>query len=223
MALIADGVTTTQLLAVDSSHKALRSSIRPLEPSTLGHYRIGAQSGILTSASVAAGGTLFSFRWADATRLAVVTKLKATMVPLTAFTAAQEVGLNAFIARTFSASDSGGTPIVVTGNNQKVRASFGSSLATDIRIGTTATITAGTRTPDAVAFASATGLVAAAAAAGTLPVPPVIDFNANVMNGESPIILANNEGIIVTNTIVFPAAGNARLVVEMAWAETLAY
>lgn len=223
----------TAQLEVDPTHKALRSSNRPLEHVqdniVGGHYRLSAKSGSLTSAAVVADGALFSFRWTQPNMLAVLHYLEAYLVPTVVFTAQQELGLDAILASAFSASDSGGTAII---NPSRVRRNTQQpSLLGDARIATTSVVTAGTRTLDTNAFISGSGLVNVVnAAAGTAYVnpgggdPPFgFRYQPRVEAGEHPIVLSANEGIIVRNKVIFPAAGAAVLIVNMGWAEVPVY
>ena len=68
------------------------------------------------------------------------------------------------------------------------------------------------------------------AAAGTAYVNPgggEIPFGfrweANIARGEHPIVLQSNEGLRVRNTVVFPAAGTATLIVNLSWVEATTY
>lgn len=203
----------------------LQTSVR----NALGHYRLGVSSGLLTGAGVTAGAPLFSARWGNTTgKLAVLTRLSAYYVVTTAFTAVQELGLDLVIARAFTASDSAGTAIDLSTNKQKVRTSQGTSLFTDMRIGAATLLTAGTRTLDAQPIEGFSGISHdpnIAAGTAMIVAQPWLgfDWSATPSNGEHPIILAQDEGIVVRNTIVFPAAGAARLWIKMAWAEVESY
>jgi hypothetical protein len=209
------------IVDVSATFRSMYVSHKPTDMGALGHYRAGLQSGLITGTAVAAGSPLFSLRWTDATRFLVLQRLRAYYNETTGFTAAQELGLNAFIARAFTASDSAGTAITLTGNNQKQRTSMGTSLVADMRIAATTLLTAGTRTLDAQAFASTSDTVGTAVAPTNVLQP--FEYFADMARGEYPIVLATNEGIVITNTIVFPAAGAARLVVELNWAEVTAF
>lgn len=216
-------------LAVDPGHFAARVSTRPLEVGALGHYRIGLQSGLLTSATVTAGGTLFSCRWTHATNLMVLLYLRASYNVTTAFTAVQEIGLDAIIARNWTVADSAGTAVTLGANNQKKRTSFGTTLITtaaEMRIGTTTIVGAGTRTLDANPLIVDSGIthdpnVAAATAQIIAGRPQILMDYTHA--ADHPLIFAQNEGIVVRNTIIFPAAGAARLNLEMGWAEVASY
>ncbi|MBK8246591.1 MAG: hypothetical protein IPK85_04210, partial [Gemmatimonadetes bacterium] len=52
---------------------------------------------------------------------------------------------------------------------------------------------------------------------------PRIDWSANVANGEHPIVLAQNEGIVINSAIAIPTTGTFVLGIECAWAEVESY
>jgi hypothetical protein len=202
-----------------------------MEYGSLGSYRLAMNTGTLAAvlaAGTASAGHVFALRWGDATRFAVVTHLRAVFQTLTVFTAATvtDFGFDAFMVRSYSASHAAGTAATLTGNNNKLRTSMGSSLVTDLRISTTAALTNGTETFDAQAFANSMGdpnIINAAAGteyANQGP-PPILEF---VTDGyQHPIVLAQNEGIVIRNRTVWPAAGTGMLRVEIAWTEVASF
>lgn len=225
MAIIQSGAGT-DLLGVDGTYKAARVSLRPVDHTTGGHFRIGLQSNGMTSATVAADGTIFSVRWTSATHYMVVSRFRARYTVTTAFTAAQRLGMNLFIARSFTASDSGGLATTLAGNNQKMATDMTTtaiSSAADMRISDTGVVTAGTRTLDANPICTVSGVShdpnAGAGTGQIVAIQPILDVTTDVSRGEHPIVLAQNEGLVLRNIVVFPASGVAFLQVEMAWAE----
>ena len=217
-----------------TAFRAVRTVNRPLDHGSLGHYRIQVATGTLAAALAAGTGTaghIFAFRWGDATRLAVITKLKTRFLPLTLFTAAtltDHTSFDAFIVRSYSASHSGGTSLTPTGNNAKARTSMGTSLATDIRISTTAALTSGTHTFDAFPFAQSLrrGNRVNPAAATEEVIQPQADgmeMDFDMGGGDHPMVFAQNEGFVLRNRTVWPAAGTGILTVLVAWAEVTAF
>lgn len=213
-----------------TNFRAQRVTARPVDYATLGSYGLSAVTGTL-AAALAASAVVFSARWSDATRLGVIHSLKTRFLPLTPFTAAtltDHTSFAAYIGRSFSAAHTGGTALTPTANNAKRRASMGTSLFNDIRIATTAALAGGTVTLDANAFAQSIrkGNRVNPAAATEEVVMPTADgllWTPEVSNGEHPIILAANEGIIIRNRTVWPAAGTGILLVEIEWSEVAAY
>lgn len=96
----------------------------------------------------------------------------------------------------------------------------------DLRIPTTAALTAGTQTLAGNAFANSIGRPNITNPAGGTEagvwVPPALDY-LPVANGEHPIVLAQNEGVVIRNRAGWPAAGTGTIAVEIAWAEVNAY
>jgi hypothetical protein len=217
-----------------TAFRAIRTVNRPIDHGTLGHYRIHVQSGILPAALAAGTGTaghVFAFRWGDATRLAVITKLKTRFLPLTPFTAAtltDHTSFDAFVVRSYSASHTGGTDVTPTGNNAKARTSMGTSLVTNVRISTTAALTAGTHTFDAFPFAQSIRKgnrvnPAAATEETIMPNADGMEMDFDMGGGDHPLVFAQNEGFVIRNRTVWPAAGTGIISVLVAWAEVTAF
>ena len=234
MAVLQDPITPTSEQRVDPTHGAARVSLRPFDHLlggvVGGHYRISARSGVLTAAGIVADAPLFSMRWGSASMLFVLQFLEAYLLPTSAFTAAQELGIEAILASGFTAADSAGTAIL-PGVSNRVRRNMAQSQVSDMRIGSTTLLTAGTRTLDANGFVAGSGVANVVnAAAGTQYVNPSngeppfgFRYQPRVADGEHPIVLTQNEGLIIRNKIIFPAAGTATLIVNMGWAEVPAY
>jgi hypothetical protein len=202
---------------VDRYHRALRVSLRPWEHDSGGHYRFAARSGAITGTAVVAGAPLFSYRWAGVTSFAALLRLKAFWIPTVLFTAAQELGLDLMHVTGFTASDSAGTLVTPV----PVKKSMPASSFADCRIAAATLLTAGTRTLDPTPLEVGGGLVNQVnAAAGTAYINPSgssypaygFDYDP-LIRGEMPLILTPGEGFLVRNTVVFPAAGTATLVV----------
>lgn len=201
---------------------ALRTVARPSQ--ALGYYSIGTQTGIYNG--LIAGSPLFSMRWTDATRLCLILKVSVSVVETTVATADGQVDRQLIIARNFTASDSGGTAIVLTGNNQKHRTSMATSLVGDMRIATTAALTAGTRTLDGVGMgiaAATTGTGPVTAGVVTTIIPKTDLFSAFTGPIIYPIVLATNEGIIIRMVTAEPAGSSLVTYVDVAWAEVNSY
>ncbi len=216
-----------------TTFRALRVGARPIDHGALGHYRLHAQTGTLAAlaAGTASAGHIFAFRWGDATRLAVITKLKTRFLPLTLFTAAtltDHTSIDAFIVRSYTASHAAGTNLTPTGNNAKMRSNMGTSLVTDVRLSTTAALTNGTETFDAFPFAQSIRKAnrvnpAAATEEVIMPQTDGMELDFDMGGGDHPIVLAQNEGIVIRNRTVWPAAGTGILSVSVAWAEVAAF
>lgn len=234
MALQTKGFGGTVSEVDGTTFRAARVTSRPIDHGALGHYRLHTMTGTL-AAGLAVGaattGHVFAFRWSDATRFAVLTKFKTRFLPLTPFTAAtltDHTSFDAFIVRGYSASHAGGTALTPTGDNAKMRKSMGTSLAADVRLATTAALTAGTHTFDAFPFAQSIRKgnrvnPAAATEEVILPQTDGMELDFDMGGGDHPIVLVQNEGIVIRNRTVWPVAGTGILSVSIAWAEVTAF
>lgn len=202
-----------------ATFRALKVQSMPLDYGSLGIYRFSHLSGTM-AAGLAAAANIWSFRWGDATRLCVFQKLvmDGLVGSATAFTAGFG-SVRAFFARSFTASDSAGSALTLTGNNGKLRTSMGTTLVTDLRASATAAVTAGTRTLDTQPVAQhSISFGTAANVTYVLPATPL--FNEDI-NGSMPLVFAQNEGLVVQATV--PATGTWQFGLTSMHAEVTAY
>lgn len=203
-----------------------------------GAYRVCLVSGLLTgvAAATATAGHLWAMRWAptvptgytsspNTPRFCVPTRIKAKLVTISGFTAQQEVGIDLSVLRGYTASHTTGTAAVLTTTNGKKLASASatsgmqSSFLTDMRIGTTGALTAGTHTFDAQPIASDTHFELAAGATIAESRSEILWTTDDVL--EYPQVLASGEGLCIRNTVLMGAGGTCRLIVEVDWLELL--
>ncbi len=208
--------TTGNGLEIDSGFRAARASLRPAEAG--GWCSLGAQAAAL--ATTAANAPVFSFRNISP-KLILVRRVGVGMIATTGFTAAQKVDAALFVARAFTASDSGGTAIAFAGSNAKHRTALNTPASLDCRIGSTGALTAGTRTLDANALCQ-TGSWALAATAGAVIAPSLSNLFAHD-TGDYPLVLAQNEGLVVTLPTALGAGGTVSLFVNLEFAEADAF
>lgn len=200
-----------------TSFRALRTSKRPMDYGALGSYAATGRTGVM-AAALAANSEIFQLRWTDATRLCVITSVHCSGGGgIAAFTAGAAI-MELMIARSWTVAGSGGTAITLTGSNQKLRSSMGTSLVNDMRVASTAALTAGTKTLDAQPIGSIVKGVTVTAGDTIFPAAHLYEINEN--DGQ-PIILAANEGIIVRATV--PATGTWTTAIDVTWMEMAAY
>lgn len=191
----------------------------PYDYDTLGQYRAAHLSGTM-AAGLASNAEIFQFRNADATRLVLVNKvfLDGLAGSATAFVAGF-AKVDLLIARSWTSDGSGGTGMTLTGNNQKLRTSMGTILATTTcRGSSTAALTGGTKTLDAQpigVFAFTIGTVA-----NVIYAPDRIALFQAIEGNQHPIILAQNEGLVIRATV--PGTGTWQFGVSIDWVEILA-
>jgi len=222
MAVIEGGASGV-LLEVDAATLAGRMQIRPTDVGSLGSYQLSVLSGAM-AAGLAGAAPIFSCRWGDATRALTLRRLAMIARCTTAAFAAGAVLMELLVARGFTASDTGGTSVLPTGNSQKRRTSFGTTLITDLRISSTATLTAGTRTLDAQSISLVRGMVPAAhinypfvgkGLGAFVPGASTVAFAMDWMDlflidtgSEWPLVFVQNEGFIIRATVPQQEHGN---------------
>jgi hypothetical protein len=197
---------------VDTTFRARRTTIRPAE--SVSWCSVGAVGNAITG--VAAAGAIFSFRNLAA-NLIIVRRVQIGFVTTTAFTTAQGVAYRLFVARAFTASDTGGNAIAFTGSNAKHRTSLATLTSTDCRMTATGALTAGTRTLDA----NSIGAAVAGSNALAVSMPMTLLFSHDA--GDYPLVLAQNEGFVITNDIAMGAAGVLAVYVNVELAEATSY
>jgi len=208
-----------------TTFRALRVVARPVDYGTLGFYQAAPLSGAI-AAGLAANSEILQIRWTDATRFAVLQKITLPGARATTAFAAGVIDLDLTIARAFTAAGTGGATVTLTGNNQKMRTSMGTSLMGEIRVVTTAALGAGTKTLDServgrIVTHSSAGVGAATPIIGSLYLPVYELFEQDAADGEHPIVLATNEGAIVRATVPGTGVWNVGFVVK--WGEVAAY
>lgn len=211
----ADGDATRQWV---DRRGAMVARVAPIDFGALGAYSIAVNNGTTAmAAGLAANSPIVSFRWAQATNICLIKRVRLTVVgTATGFA----VGLGQFdllMVRSFTAADTGGGTLTLTTNNAKRRTTMGTTGVAEIRRSTTATLTAGTRTSDAQPHK--TRLIAFDATANKIWADEVPLFDAQ--NGEYPLALAQNEGIVIQATV--PATGTWFYSITIDWEEVAAY
>lgn len=179
-----------------------------------GDYRLAVFTGLTTG--LTANQPFFAFRWGSTTHRCAIRYLRLQAQIVTPFTAAQDLIAEAILARTFTASDTGGTAITLTTTNQSLHSySSVASKVTDARVATTGTLTAGTRTLDSQGFLNLLSAQALAAAAAA----QVTSSNDYAPIGRHHLVLTQDEGIIVRCPVAQGAGGTVRFGIEIEWTE----
>lgn len=215
MATIRDPNTATNILKIDTTFKTARVTQFPLDLE--GRYHFAEFTGLMTG--IAANGEIFQARWADSSHLALIKYIRISYSVITGFTAAQELAFRADQVTGWSVDGSGGTTITPSATNLKRRMSYPTSKFSALRIATTAALTAGTKTINTQAIAAAARKTMAAAAT-VQDSDFACEVNFDFEGG--PIVLAQNDGLIVRNVIAMGAAGTIRGMVSIGWEEALA-
>lgn len=222
---------------VDPTFNAARASVRPLDHgiggSLLGHYCVGQLSGSIAATPTALDAHA-SFRWAPSlgTALAVIERIRVGWTVLTAITTAVPMAYQATIARSFTVDFTTASTAINLGSvtkTQAMRSNMGSSLlgTAGPRISTTTVMTGKTYTldtgPIGYAVWNPTQILT-----GTVSMPAACAGEMKALyecndNGQHPIVLANNEGVIVQIVNTGWATGTIGLYVEWTWCEVSSY
>ena len=191
--------------------------IAPLYGGLLGSYAKELASGTM-AAGLASGSPIYSLRYTG-TGVAVVKRVAISAGDAGTGFASGVANFAVYAARAFTAADSGGTAGTLTGNNGKLRTSFATTGVGDIRVASTATLTAGTRTLDTDPLGGfEVGVPTTANANLAAPGTSLLDpKNA----GDYPLVLATNEGFVIQ--AIVPATGTWSFAVYVEWDEYAAY
>lgn len=173
------------------------------------HYRYSGFTGTI-GAALAANSEVLQFRFLSGTKTYAIVEavLFDGMGIVAVATAAGPLGFYMTPARAWTAAGSGGTRIAVSGDNLQMRTSQGNSQVSDLGIATTGALTAGTKTLDANGIGQAiggigTGAVTIYGPTSVILPQPLLDAR---NGGDSPLVLANQEGFVVRTTHAGPAA-----------------
>ena len=207
-----------------TNFRAARVTTRPTDHGANGAYSYGGLSGILPAA-LGANSEIYQFRWADATRIALIWEVKiAACVTTTFFAAGVPVQIDLVKSTGWSVAGTGGTAVAPAALLKK-RTSMASTLVAsgDMRIATTAALGAGTKTLETVSMATlvAPGPITASLNGQIIP-PGTIFFRAEVSHGQHPLSLVQNEGFSIRSVAV-PATGTWQVAVQVDWTEVDAY
>jgi hypothetical protein len=181
--------------------------------------RIAEKTGLCTG--IAAGGSIFQFRNSHATLCCLIRRIEVAHLVTTGYTAAQEVGYHIMRGTVWSAAPSGGTALTLTGAFGKLNTSADATIlaANDVRIATTGALTDGTVALDAHLLGSDAVWALAATAGGAIGWNPTVFDDAPSDSRLKGLLLRNNEGFVIKNTIAQGAAGVGRWFVNVVWDE----
>lgn len=184
--------------------------------SVVSSHRQEATTGDVTTiaAGTATAGHILALRSATSGKAIRLRSLEVEFILTTAFGAAQEVGFDALIARSYTAAHTDGTAIDLTGNTGNARTDYDATILTG-RTASAAALTAGTHTLDANPIARGSYW---ASAVGQVFGPRFYDFTGLDPGG---IILANEEGLVVRNSILMGATGVGKWHFTFEWDDVI--
>lgn len=223
MAIIQSGVSA-DLLTVGSLFKAARVEMRPVDYGGAGAYVYGGKTGVLPAA-LAANSEIFQFRWTSGAVKAVVRKIYiSASVSTTFFAAGVPVQIDLVKSTGWTVAGTGGTGIVPAALLRRSSSMANTALDSgDMRIATTAALGAGTKTLESLSMSLVcVGGPITASLNGTIIPAGTILWEAEVADGEHPIILTANEGLSIRSVAV-PATGTWMASINIDWTEVSSY
>lgn len=197
---------------------------RPLDYAANGIYSIGQTTGII-AAALSADSEVFQFRWAHATKLAVIQRLLVSAaVSTTYFAAGVPFRLALFKASAWTAAGTGGTGLTPAALGKRRSNMASTALAAgDCRIATTGALGAGTKTLEGSALKQiSAGAPITSSLSGQIFAPDTALLDSFIGDGHHPVVLAQNEGLAITAPEV-PGTGTWKMVVNIEWAEVDRY
>ena len=181
---------------------------------TGGHFVVGLNSGAIAGALTAPNQVL-SIRWQH-TDLKMIPLRLSLSVLCSAFSTGVSLDFAAYIARGFTTNASGGTALTAPTKTHSVGMA-GSIFSSngDFRIASTTELTPGTQSLDPNPIGTAWAQITAVQQAAAFDLYTVTDV------GQHPIVLNNNEGLVVRLESVNLAASNSiKIRGRLEWVET---
>lgn len=190
--------------------------------STGGRFWAQTMSGALTAiaAKTSSAGHLWSFQNATATstKLCLIHRVKLAFFPTVAATGAQQVGFALWKTTAHTVQPTSGAAVSAATPQLKQRTSLPAPEAAIYYANGTAALTAGTYTIDTQAVWDERDWNLASGAA----VPfPVVKFELNFER--RPIVRAQNEGLLITNSVLMANSLAGNLAVAVEWSEVPSY
>jgi hypothetical protein len=194
---------------------------------SLGCYNKAMGTGIIVATS-AVNAVLWTMRWTDGTRFALIERIRIGATVIATITTAVPFNLNLYFSRSYTVSPTTNiTAGTFSGNNAKRRTSMGTSLLSSAGSGmwvdTTAAagITGQTFTNDTDPMAAISGNSGTVVGTQFFGPNPANLWDDNV--NSHPLILAANEGLTIQAPLAGPATGTYQVLIAVDWMEVAAY
>jgi len=222
MAVLEGGVSASLASVGVESFVPLHVRQTPIPAGALGHYRVNHRCALI--ATQAANSRLFEFRNTHATNLIIPTRCVLKWIQTAAHTAAIEDSLDIFKVTGFSVSDTVNTVTpTVSRKRTSMAAAPGNAEIRGVTVaGAAAGMTGGTLTKDGGTLAQLPQWLLLALPTASTVIAAMLDAFDDV-NGTHPLVLVQNEGIIIENRVLLGAAAGSSLYIDFSWAEVTAF
>lgn len=201
--------------------ETVKISGRFLEYGSRGHYSASARLAIVNAQ--AAGSVLFELRNPDQRVLIVPTRINVRWLQTGTHTAAIEDSIDLFKATSFSANSTTNkvdiTPSLLRGTMNATPVAVAKQVTA---AGAAAGMTGFTKTNDSLPLSQLPMWLLAAQPTAS----PILFNEADLLKGdddEHPLILAQNEGIVLQNRVLLGAAAASSVYIDVSWAEIETY
>lgn len=188
-----------------------------------GYYQMAIQSGAVAGA-ISANSDLFCLYWNPVAAKAAgrtcrfeLKYFKVNILVPVGYTSGQIMDFNSLVAKTMTASDTGGTQKIPASGDQKRQQRYPDSQFVsggDIRMINTGALTNGTRTLEAIPFDTLSTLLGTTATMLTVPLYENLDEH------HVPLVLEPGQGFVLQNNTAFGAGGTSVFYFDMGWMES---
>lgn len=203
-------------------NELVKVSGRHLEYGSRGHYSAGARLALV--ATQAANSVLFELRNPDSRVLIIPTRVNVRWIQTGAHTAAIEDSIDLYKATSFSVSSTtntvAATPSLLRGSGMNASPV---ALVKQVTVaGAAAGMTGFTKTNDSTPLSQLPMWLLAAQPTAS----PILFNETDLIAGaedEHPLVLAQNEGIVLQNRVLLGAAAASSVYIDVSWAEVETY
>jgi len=174
-------------------------------------FRVAAKTGTM-AAGLGAAAPIYSARWGSTTKYARVSGFSLSMMSLGTGFAAGSGLFELFKVTGFTVEDTDGAAVDLADKAGALQTRLATSAFSDMRIATTATLTAGTR-DDVPDYPLASVEFGITTAVNTVHLPTTRIW----LPDDDPLTLQQDEGLVLQATV--PATGTWRAIVTPIWSE----
>lgn len=219
MAVIQGGVSLELADVGLAAAKPQHVTQKPIPYGNNGHYRISRR---LAPAASTTTGNLWTLRNPTGSGLLIVLlQARLRLVQIATPTAAIEDRFSLKPARSYTVADTtGSVSIAPAANMQELRSSMATASAQVRESNAAGGASGGTKTVDTDGIATGSAWVLAALSTTVqFPALEIFNYQPAVASGEHPLVLASDEGVLVTNDNNLGTASGIVLLLDLCWAE----